>query len=272
MKRGLLISNLLIFAFCGISAQENSIFNHLGFGIGTGTTGITIDLAAPISQYIEIRAGIDYMPKFKYNTTMDTNIDNADKEHALKYAGITIPDKVDIEATNKMMTGHFLFDLFPFHSSSFHLTAGAYYGNSIIINVYNKNDKDLKPLVDYNDAVTSNPSLGLKIISVQLGDYIFAPYKTPEGGHIDSNIKVSNFRPYAGFGFGRSVPQKHHLACQCDFGAQFWKTPKMYLIDTYGETELTEKDTKEKNSDFIKILSKINIYPCLSIRLTGRIF
>ena len=212
------------------------------------------------------------MPKIKYNTALKISVNTTDKEKAQKYTGVTIPDKVDVQGTNSMTTGHLLIDVFPFRSSSFHITAGGYFGNSKIINVYNKKDQDLKTIIDYNELAMKNPLLELKTVCVQLGDYSLTPCKTPEGGHVDSNIKVCDFRPYIGMGFGRSVPQKHRLACQCDLGIQFWKTPKVYLTGTDGETQLTEESVGEKYGGIIKTLSRITVYPCLSIRLMGRIF
>ena len=274
MKKTILIFSLLLASFSSTYAQENKVFNHIGLGLGVGTTGITIDVAAPVTKYLDIRAGMDIMPNFKYGTSLDLNISEKDRE-AAQLAGHTIPKGIDVEGKNSSGSFHFMVDVFPFKGSSFHVTAGAYIGNNKIINVYNKHDKDLAEVVEYNNKVATNPlagTLGLKQVGVQLGDYLLSPYQTSEGGHVEANIKVTKFRPYLGIGFGRAVPQKHRLALQFDLGAQFWGNPKVYMIGLNGEKELTEKDADGNDGGAIKTLSKISVYPCMTLRLNGRIF
>lgn len=274
MKKAILTLGILLLSYSSSFAQENKVFNHIGLGLGVGTTGITIDIAAPVTKYLEVRAGMDIMPSFKYGTSLDLNISDTEREKA-KLAGHTIPNNVDVEGKNTSGSFHFMFDLFPFKHSSFHITAGGYIGNDKIINVYNKYDKDLAEVVAYNNTVATNPltkALGFKQVGVQLGDYLLAPYETPEGGHVEANIKVTKFRPYLGIGFGRAVPQKHRLALQFDLGAQLWGTPKVYMMGLNGEKELTEKDADGNDGGVIKTLSKITVYPCMTLRLNGRIF
>ncbi|MFW9607034.1 MAG: hypothetical protein ACMV14_01165 [Prevotella sp.] len=274
MKKTILIFSLILASLSSTYAQENKVFNHVGLGLGVGTTGITIDVAAPVTKYLDIRAGMDIMPNFKYGTSLNLKISDKDRETA-NLGGYTIPNSVDVEGKNTSGSFHFMLDLFPFKHSSFHITAGGYIGNDKIINVYNKYDKDLAEVVEYNNNVATNPqaqSLGLKQIGVQLGDYLLSPYQTAEGGHVEANIKVTKFRPYLGIGFGRAVPQKHRLALQFDLGAQFWGSPKIYMIGLNGEKELTEKDADGNDGGAIKTLSKITVYPCMTLRLNGRIF
>jgi hypothetical protein len=274
MKKTILTLSMILLSFNSIYAQENKVFNHIGLGLGVGTTGITIDLATPVTKYLDIRAGMDIMPSLKYGTSLDLNISESDREKA-KQAGHTVPNSIDVEGDNTSGSFHFMLDLFPFKGSSFHITAGAYIGKDKIINVYNKYDKDLAEVVVYNNAVASNPlaqTLGLKQVGVQLGDYLLSPYQTSEGGHVEANIKVTKFRPYFGIGFGRAVPQKHRFALQFDLGTQLWGTPKVYMIGLNGEKELTEKDADGNDGGAIKTLSKITVYPCMTLRLNGRIF
>lgn len=254
-----------------VSAQgDSNLFNHLGIGVGIGTTGLTLDASTTAGHYVGIRAGVDFVPNAKYSTDLDIESSDADRQ-AAQLAGYTIPYNIDVEGKLSMTTGHVLVDVFPFRSSSFRLTAGAYFGGSKIVNVYNKNDKDLADIVNYNATAPSYGSM-LSPIGVQLGDYFLSPYKTADGGRVEANIKVGGFRPYLGLGFGRSVPQKSRVSCQFDLGVQFWGKPKVYTVGANGEDELTEKDADGKDGGFIKTLSKVTIYPCLSFRLVGRIF
>ena len=46
--------------------DEFGIFDHVSAGLVIGTTGIGIDVAAPISEYVQVRAGYNFFPTFKY--------------------------------------------------------------------------------------------------------------------------------------------------------------------------------------------------------------
>ena len=80
MKKNILILSLILVQFASTYAQENKVFNHLGLGLGVGTTGITIDMATPITKHLDIRAGIDIMPNFKYRTSLNLKISDKEKD------------------------------------------------------------------------------------------------------------------------------------------------------------------------------------------------
>lgn len=48
-------------------AQKN-ILNHMDIGVNVGTVGIGIDLAVPVTNYVRVRAGYNYMPRFTINS------------------------------------------------------------------------------------------------------------------------------------------------------------------------------------------------------------
>ena len=43
------------------------VFNHLGFGAGIGTSGITIEAATPITNFVNLRAGVSCKVKGDIN-------------------------------------------------------------------------------------------------------------------------------------------------------------------------------------------------------------
>lgn len=47
------------------------VFNHLGFGAGIGTSGITIEAATPITNFVNLRAGVSWMPAITFNADAD---------------------------------------------------------------------------------------------------------------------------------------------------------------------------------------------------------
>ncbi|MBR1546604.1 MAG: hypothetical protein IJ633_07430 [Prevotella sp.] len=270
MKKMIFCCVMAAFGMGQVSAQDVDdlgIFNHLGAGIGVGTTGISIDVAAPISPYVAVRAGMGIFPTIKVKTDLDLDFDNATREAYNQTMGHYPENEVAVEGKTSMTTGHLLFDIFPFKTSSFHFTAGAYFGGSKIVKVNNRESGVLNDIYTFNSQHAS--TLGVDRIGVDLGDYFLEP---DANGNVKANIKVNGFRPYLGVGFGRPVPMKHRVTCNFDMGVQFWGKPKVYAEGLNGETQLTESDTNGKDGGAIKTISKIAVWPVLNVRVAVRLF
>lgn len=342
MKKLLIVCSLALLS-TGAFAQLKP---HVGVGVGVGTTGIAIDASATLTPYLGARFGVDIMPKIKVSTDLDLGIDpataskmdiNKMREYvygnggsfdspqpgslnaALVAAGQSkidlspfpneqIPTNIDVEGKLNNTTWHFLVDVYPFGDvSSFHITAGAYFGPKELISVYNKEDKFLSPLTQYNNAlayaqdqapvyttvggnqIPTNVSAvvqdyDLKMIGAELGDYFITP---DQSGNAKATIEVNGFRPYLGLGFGRAVP-KGRLGCQFDLGVQFWGSPKIYAPSAAKDDngnfvknadgtlqvqrlQLTEENSGSDAGGVIKTISKVSVYPVLNFRLVGRI-
>lgn len=261
-KSNLLIATMMLFAAGNASAQayDSNLFNHLAIGVSAGTTGIGIDAAMPIGNYVQVRAGVDFMPNIKVNADLD--IDAPDLSQYSQYG--TIPDEIEVEGKIGFTNGKLLFDVYPFKGSGFHITAGAYFGSSKIVKAYNTQDGVLKNLATYNNAVEAGllPT-GYEKVGVELGDYFLEP---DDKGNVNACIKTASFKPYLGIGFGRAVP-KHRIGFMFDMGVQFWGSPKIYCFDH----ELTEDDANGEDGGLIKTMSKITVYPVINLRLCGRI-
>lgn len=277
MKKSLLIA--CVCAVMSIQAKaEKNIFNHLGMGLEVGTTGIGFEFATPITDYVQVRAGMAIVPSFKVkNISVDLNVDDAQWQDLQTITGYNGDKPTDIKIDAKATKTDFklLFDIFPFKKSSFHFTAGFYAGKSQLLEVYtNNNQEALSAITEYNEMDYSpditDPSTRHidQLIGVNVGDY----FLTPNGKQIKGFVKVKGFKPYLGIGFGRAVPKKTRLAFACDMGVQFWSTPKFYIDQKQGEVELTKKDVGSDDGGFVKVMSKITVYPCINFRLTGRIF
>ncbi len=252
-----------------MTTEDLGIFNHLGAAVGVGTTGISVELAAPLTSYVAVRGGVNIMPAFKYNDDFRLNYKlDGTAQRVVDEQGKVLPDKVSIQGKPSMTTGHLLFDIFPFRSSSFHLTAGAYFGGENVVNVYNKDDGALSMVSEVNKALIAagiaDPATHDNMIGVSLGNYFLTPDRN---GNVKADIKVSAFRPYLGFGFGRPVPTKSRFTCNFDMGVQFWGKPKVMVEGN----ELSESDTDGKDGGVMKVISKIAVWPVISIRLVGRI-
>ena len=241
-----------------INAQSDKetfgLFDHLGLGVSVGTDGIGIDLAAPVTDWAALRAGISFWPAIKYNTDIDVNDDNP-----------AIYKNVEIEGKLNVFDFKVLADFYPIKKSSFHLTAGFFAGKSELVSVTN------------TSPVIKDPSKFGKL-GLMLGDYRIS---TDKSGNIHADAKVNSFKPYLGIGFGRAVPKKSRVSVSCDLGVQFWGKPRLGAMtkDDWGNeyyhkfksSDLDEYDDEDLK-DALDLAEKFSVFPVLNIRLSGRIF
>jgi hypothetical protein len=223
-------------------------------------------VAAPVTNYLQARVGYSFMPKIKVKGDQKIDSKNAifKKEDGSGYY-----DGVDFEGKLNMGDFKILLDFYPFRTSTFRITGGAYIGKEELTTVSTTNH-----FINKNYWGNSGPELGK------------APFDTytvitSDDGHVEADLKVNSFKPYIGIGFGRAVPKGRVSVC-FDLGVQFWGKPGLYtnISDIYGKgyTEV-DKDkivNDEKYCDDIrdgvKTVNKIIAYPVLTLRVNGRIF
>lgn len=216
------------------------IANHLGVGVGVGTNGISVEAATPITRFLALRAGVHFMPNFKFNTDVDAYFTRP---------GETYPssESVDLSCGLGRTQGSVILNVYPIPGASFFIAAGGYFGG----------DKLIK--IDGHTEALKN--IGGEI---EIGDYNIPVDKN---GDVRGGLKVKGFRPYLGLGFGRSVP-KRLLAFNFELGVQFQGKPKPYT-----ETgELSDLLDDERSNDFQDIIKYLKVYPTLTFRLSGKIF
>lgn len=262
MKQLLLAVAATLFGLQTAQAQtvdQFGIFDHLGMGVSLGTDGIGIDVAAPITDYAALRAGVSFFPKIKH-VVKDVDIDDDNG---------TLTPTVDIEGKLNIFDFKVLADFYPFKNSSFHLTAGAFLGNEAIVKATNTT-MFIKQPEKYGK------------VGLVLGDYRLT---TDANGYANIDFTVSKFKPYLGFGFGRAIPKNSRVSVSCDFGVQFWGAPRLAADAKHKDafdsdpleyhkfkyTELDDNDDEDLK-DALKTAEKIKVYPVLNIRISGRIF
>lgn len=235
----------LVLIMSGQSAQAQSevtdfgIFDHLSAGLTLGTTGIGLDVAAPITNYLQVRAGYDFCSGITHKEDM-------------KYRSHGTKKETEVEGELNMSNAKLLLDVFPFRNVPFRFTTGFYLGTDEIITVENKT-----PVTDFD-----------KGEGILVGDYIVG---FNEQGYAKGAIKVNKFKPYVGLGFGRSVPRKR-IGVSGDLGVQFWGEPGVYEKQTSRDLKIEKSDVGDGDEGAIETISKIKVYPVLSIRICGRIF
>ena len=256
MKRLFLILTVALLGWQGASAQnssKNGLLSHLAVGASLGTDGLGFDVATPLSNSFAVRAGVSFFPNLKFNGTIDINDNNP-----------AITDEVDIQATLNTFDMKVLADYYPFKHVSFHITAGAFFGNGEMLKATNTS-MFIKDPAKYG-------KLGLMI-----GDYRIT---TDDKGYIEAEAKVNKLKPYIGIGFGRTVP-KARFSVTCDFGVQLWGKAGLYAWPTndWGDKsyhKFTYKDLDDQDDkdlrDAFDLADKVSLFPILNIRISGRIF
>lgn len=243
MKRIILLCALIALSAISVSAQkELGIFNTLSVGVSAGTTGIGVDVATPVTPHFAIRGGVSFMPGIKISTDVDVDLTDPNLG--------SYPTNLDLEGSMSRASGDLLVNYYPFLSSSFFVTAGAYFGGSKLVKIDGHSDK-LKEYVDKGGNA-----------GIVIGDQTIPVDKN---GNVAGGLKVSGFRPYIGVGFGRAVPKKR-LGVMFELGVQFHGTPKVYTSAGELGNALGDGD-----DSFTKIMDKLTVYPVMKIRFCGRL-
>lgn len=157
------------------TVTDKNIFNHMDLGVNIGTVGIGIEVAVPVSNYVRIRAGYNYMPRFSLhaNFPIETRnggigkylekIKNVDiekkaaefgldlnqpefrqyKEMADKFSNVERKDNVTMNLKPNMHQFKFLVDVLPFVNKHWNFTAGFFVGNSDIGDAKNQDKETL---------------------------------------------------------------------------------------------------------------------------------
>jgi hypothetical protein len=129
--------------------KEHNIFQHLDVSVTAGTSGVGFDVASQVGDYVQVRAGYEFMPHFhktlKFNLTVGgeparkydsegnrviTKFDKM-KELLYQFTGFDVEDHVDMVGTPTMNNFMFMLDVMPFKENKhWHITAGFFWGPS----------------------------------------------------------------------------------------------------------------------------------------------
>lgn len=229
-----------------------NIFNHLGVSLSAGTTGIGIEASTPITNFVQLRAGVAIMPNIKVH--MDEEIGYS-YTHPLNG---TVHDYAEttFNAGFGRTQGMVIFNVYPIPKCSFFVAAGAYFGA-----------KSLVKLNAQSDEVAELQRQGL-VDKVTVEGYTLP---LEEGGIIRGNLNVSSFRPYIGLGWGRSIPNKR-VNFNVELGVQFHGHPKLIDINNNEIPLGNIAEGEDVGDDIQKIMDKITVWPVLSFRISGKIF
>ncbi len=230
------------------TAQDNKVesfgvFDHLGADVTVGLDGLGLNLAAPVTDYLQIRAGVSYMPKIiSYTTDIDYTYGTPTKD-------ATVTGKVPLEWIN----GKLLFDVYPIKDVPFRISLGGFFGTGDIIKAYN------------TTPVLHDPGEG-----VYIGDVLIQP---DANDNTAINARVWKVKPYFGLGYGYDVP-KSRVGFTADLGLQMWGSPTFWVRNgkTGEYVEAQRDDFNESARDALDFISKLKFLPVLSLGVAIRLF
>ena len=254
----------LVFTTSGFAQFKRGVFNHLGVNVGAGTEGVSLGVAAPLTNFLELEAGMNIMPGFKLNADVDMDV-----EGSLDVNGATIAIPVstmEAKADFSRTTYNVKANLYPFGKKGrLFVAAGFSFGGSKIAKL-SGHSQDLADFIDkypmYEDEI-------LNSVSAAVGDYNL---KLDKNGDIKGDIRCKSFRPYLGLGYGRLVP-KNRIGFRVELGCQFMGTLKVYQNDQLLDINKILSDNLGKNEadDISKFINDWKWYPVLKLQLVGRI-
>jgi len=280
MKKLLVVCGLVLFGMQNMSAQtvdDYGVFQHVGANLGVGTEGISIGVATPVTNYLEVGLGVNFMLGIKpsgnvnINSTAASGVPrtNANGDYLDANGNVTTDPRqvatqdfqlhqLKIKGNLARTTLDFKVSAYPFGlKNDLFVAAGFSFGGKKIATLEGHSD-DVASIYQWSPAYD-------KEITAEIDKY---DIKIDRQGNVDGDIRVNAFRPYLGLGYGRLVP-KGRLGFRVELGCQFMGKMKVYQNDS--ELNLSTIGTKATD-DLSKIIDKWKVYPVLKLTMTGRIF
>lgn len=242
---------------------KRGFLNHVGINVGAGTEGISVGLAAPVTGFFELEAGVNVMPSFKLSGDLDVDVNTSSLPQV---PGVQYPANATIHAEGSFdrTTFNVKANLYPFGGGTkFFIAAGLSIGGEKIAEVSGSCDE----LRDFSQKL---PTQELKdqfrqAVSANLAGYNL---QFDENYNVQGDIRCKKVRPYLGLGFGRLVP-KNRLGMRLELGCQFMDKLKVYQNDT--EIDINKALEDAGDDDLSKFVKDLKIYPVVKFSFTGRI-
>lgn len=242
---------------------KRGLFNHVGLNVGAGTEGISVGLAAPVTSFFEVEAGVNVMPSFKLSGDLDVDVNTSSLPQV---PTVTYPTSATIHAEGSFdrTTFNVKANLYPFGGGTkFFIAAGLSIGGEKIAEVTGSCDE----LRKFSQSL---PTQELKnefrqAVSANLAGYNL---QFDENYNVQGDIRCKKVRPYLGLGFGRLVP-KNRLGMRLELGCQFMDKLKVYQNDT--EIDINKALEDAGDDDLSKFVKDLKIYPVVKFSFTGRI-
>lgn len=243
------------------SAQDNSqIFNHLAAGVTLGVDGLGVQVAAPATPFLQVRAG--------YAFTVPVPVSGSFGTHTMDNGHSVNLDNLSMTAwPYKGGLGHLFVDFFPGKSENFHITAGLFAGGGKFLSV----KADMRESMAQEDYGVQMSKGAVK-------------FSTDADGYGYADALTWKVLPYVGIGTGRAVAlstEKDGLVFTFDAGIAFCGKQNIQTYDfSSGSKEpcavtsaaTVDESGVQQDHGLIDKLSGIPVLPVIKVGLFYRIF
>lgn len=125
---------------------QSRIFNRLELGLNVGTTGLGIEVGTPVTRWVRVRAGLDWIPRFNIPMHFDLTAytddgtsgpvtgSNFDRVQELmnELTGFDMDKRVTMQSKPTVTTFRLLADVYPFDGKGWRVTAGFFAGGKTV--------------------------------------------------------------------------------------------------------------------------------------------
>ena len=237
------------FALLPSRSASAQYFDHLALGVSVGVDGFGLQLAAPLGNQFQMRAGYSVLPPM-WKPHKVFHLEEGEEHTAAD---------VDIEAFVLFHNANVLFDWHP-AGKGFFISAGAFAGPSTVATVRNRNQ-----FLDEEDWGNSG---------LWIGDVMVT---SDEKGNVAGKLKVWPVRPYVGIGYGTPVKADKRVGFNIELGTCFTNykvtvTGKDYSGDNTGELGEVTVTSAALNNEDKGIADKMRKFPILPMLRFGLFF
>ena len=241
------------------STQEKQMFNHLSVGITAGIDGMGMEVATPVLQCLQVRAGYSFLP-FTFSPTISLGTLTLNNGKSLNLNNVDNSINVWESGLGKLFV-----DYYP--SSSFHFTAGVFIGSGTLLH----NKLDMRQAMQ-DLGYPYGTSLGRNDIS----------FSTDEEGYAYIDGTIWKVLPYVGIGFGRAIDAAKVVTVNFDLGVMFIGGIKLQTYDysnpvktetyTINSAILEDSDGTKLDHGLVDLVSSVPILPYAKLGVFFRIF
>ena len=234
-------------------AQDAQVANHLAFGITAGLDGVGLELALPMTPYVQFRAGYSVVP-YTYQRTVSMDLREQGGEE------VSFPLAVTLW---KGGTGKFLVDLYPGKKTGFHFTLGAYVGPGKFASA----EGDLREVLSPDEYAT---------LPLELNDNVV--FTSDSRGYASADVKLNVLTPYAGLGFGRAVKPGSRVKFCFDLGALITGGSQRLQMYDYRNNSagdpvvIRSENLNNEDNGWINKVSDFPVVPFMKFSLFFRLF
>ena len=189
----------MMIACAAVSVQAQ----HLDVSVNAGTSGVGFDVATPISKYVQLRLGYEFMPQFHVGVDFPIEVGGEPAEmydaqgnrvesrfdrlakNLKEFTGYDVDNHVEMIGKMTMNNFKLLVDVFPFENNKhWHFTAGFYLGPSQFARADNSMEAmtSLLAVGMYNhiyERVENSWETGEAIMDITIGGQRFRPELNP---------------------------------------------------------------------------------------------